>query len=307
MPIYVVGARNQHVQIPNQALAVSITGAVGGAALEVAGGPDQPVVQSSAHQTLLPSLTGRVTIAVRPVGTDRFAKDSVIHLAIAHDNPGDVDPVQVMFDPVDVSGDTGVTFAELTPNGTQIEIAVSAVADTPLSALATAARTSARKVTGRGPNEADGSVVIAFDTSASMKTWFANGSAGAAADIVVGVADAVGIRNVSAILVGSDITPVAAAGTAEVADAVRAAQPRWSAGARWSRLRPMRTVVCADYPTTAVLQRFPVIVLSDDRRLDAVGARLPSPRAGSDAGAELLAHPQVLDRITAALVRGLVQ
>lgn len=40
MPIYVVGARNQRVQIPNQALTVSITGAVGGAALEVQGGPD---------------------------------------------------------------------------------------------------------------------------------------------------------------------------------------------------------------------------------------------------------------------------
>ncbi|MEX3771908.1 hypothetical protein ABFW14_33990, partial [Mycolicibacterium fortuitum] len=127
MPIYVVGARNQRVQIPNQALTVSITGAVGGAALEVQGGPDQPVVRSTAHQAVLPSLTGPVTVVVRPVGTDRFGAGTLIHLAIAHDNPGDVDPVQVMFDPVDVGGDTVVTFAALTPNGTQIEVAVSAV------------------------------------------------------------------------------------------------------------------------------------------------------------------------------------
>jgi hypothetical protein len=307
MPIYVVGARNQRVQIPSQALDVSITGAVGGAALEVSGGPDQPVIRSSAHQVLLPSLTGRVTVAVRPVGADRFGKDSVIHLAIAHDNPGDVDPVQVMFDPVDVSGDTGVTFAELTPDGAQIDIAVSAVADTPLSPLATAARASARKVTGRGLAEPGGSVVVAFDTSASMKDWFADGSAAAAADIVVGVADAVGVRDVSAILVGTDITPVGASGGDQLADAIRKVQPRWSAGARWSRLHPVRTVVCTDYPTSAVRQRFPVIVLSNDRRLDVVGARLPSPRAGNDAGSELLAHPQVLDRVSAALVRGLVK
>lgn len=307
MPIYVVGARNQRVQIPSQALDVSITGAVGGVALEINGGPDQPVVHSSAHQVLLPSLTGRVSISVRPVGSDRFGADSVIHLAIAHDNPGDVDPVQVMFDPVDVGGDTGVTFAELTPNGTQIDIAVSAVADTPLSPLATAARASARKVTGRGPAESGGSVVVAFDTSASMKTWFGDGSAAAAADILVGVADAIGVRDVSAILVGADVTPVSGSGTAQLADGIRKAQPRWSAGARWSRLHPVRTVVCTDYPTSAVLKRFPVILLSNDRRLDAAGARLPSPRAGNDAGAELLAHPQVLDRITASLVRGLVR
>ncbi|BDY28368.1 hypothetical protein [Mycolicibacterium mageritense] len=305
MPIYVVGARNQRVQIPNQALAVSITGAVGGAALEVHGGPDQPVVRSSAHQVLLPSLAGRVTVAIRPVGTDRFGPDSVIHLAIAHDNPGDVDPVQVMFDPVDVSGDTGVTFAALSPNGAQIDIAVSAVADTPLSPLATAARTSARKVTGRGPVESGGSVVVAFDTSASMRNWFTDGSAAAAADIVVGVADAVGLRDVSAVLVGADVTKVSSPGAAGLAEAVRTAQPRWSAGARWARLAPGRTVVCADYPTSAVLQRFPVIVLSDDRRLDTVGARLPSPRPGNDATAELLAHPPVLDRITSTLVRAL--
>ncbi|AMD54099.1 hypothetical protein ATO49_05620 [Mycolicibacterium fortuitum subsp. fortuitum DSM 46621 = ATCC 6841 = JCM 6387] len=139
---------------------------------------------------MLPSLTGPVTVVVRPVGTDRFGAGTLIHLAIAHDNPGDVDPVQVMFDPVDVGGDTVVTFAALTPNGTQIEVAVSAVADTPLSPLASAARTSARKVTGRGPGNSDGSVLLAIDTSASMRRWFADGSAFAAADIVIGVADA---------------------------------------------------------------------------------------------------------------------
>lgn len=307
MPIYVVGARNQRVQIPNQALTVSITGAVGGAALEVHGGPDQPVLRSTAHQAVLPSLTGPVTISVRPVGADRFGPGSVVHLAIAHDNPGDVDPVQVMFDPVDVGGDTGVTFAALTPNGTQIEVAVSAVADSQLSPLASAARTSARRVTGRGPAQSDGSVVVAIDTSASMSAWFADGSVAAAADIVVGVADAIGLRNVSAVLVGADVTPVGAGDGADLAEAVRQAQPRWSAGARWSRLAsgPARTVVCADYPTVAVRQRFPVIALSNDRRLDADGARLPSPRPGNDAGAELLAHPAVLDRLTAALVRAL--
>jgi hypothetical protein len=310
MPIYVVGARNQRVHIPNQALAVSITGSVQGAELDVRAGADQPVVRSTAHQAVLPRMTSPVTVAVRPVGTARFAPGTVIHLAIAHDNPGEVDPVQVLFDPVDVSGDAGVVFAALRPHGSHIEVGVSAVADPPLSPLGSAARSSARQVIGRGPPQSDGPLVVALDTSASMRPWFADGSVAAATDIVVGVAAAVGLRSVSAVLVGAEVTPVPAGspggdGTG-LAEAVRQVRPRWSAGARWSRLAAgPRTIVCADFPTAAARQRFPVITLSNDRRFDAAGARLPAPRPGEEASAELLAHPPVLDRITASLVRTL--
>ena len=115
MPIYVVGVRNQRVHIPNQALAVSITGSVQDAELDVRAGADQPVVRSSAHHAVLPRMIGPVTVAVHPVGAPQFRSGTVIHLAIAHDNPGEVDPVQVLFDPVDVSGDAGVVFAALRP------------------------------------------------------------------------------------------------------------------------------------------------------------------------------------------------
>lgn len=309
MPIYVVGASNQRVQIPAHALAVSITGAVSGAELDIRAGAEQPVVRSSAHHAVLPRVTGPVAIAVRPAGAPRFAPGSVINLAIAHDNPSEVDPVQVLFDPVDVSGDAGVVFAALRPHGAQIEVGVSAVADIPLSPLGSAARSSARKVIGRTPAQLDGSLVVALDTSASMGPWFADGSVAAAADIVVGVAAAVGLRDVSAVLVGSDIVALSAAGVPSdggLAEAIRQAPPQWTAGVRWSRLRPeIRTVVCSDFPTAAVRQRFPVIALSNDRRLDAVGSRLPSPRPGEDPSRELLANPQVLDQVTAHLVRAL--
>jgi hypothetical protein len=310
MPIYVVGTRNQRVHIPNQALAVSITGSVQGAELDVRVGADQPVVRSTAHQAVLPRMTGPATVAVRPVGAARFAPGTVIHLAIAHDTPGVVDPVQVLFDPVDVSGDAEVVFAALRPNGSHIEVGVRAVADAPLSPLGSAARSSARQVIGRGPAQSDGSVVVALDTSASMRPWFADGSVAAAADIVVGVAAAVGLRSVSAVLVGAEVTPVLVGSPGTdgrgLAEAVRQARPRWSAGARWSRLAAgPRTIVCADFPTAAARQRFPVITLSNDRRFDAVGARLPAPRPGEDTSAELLAHPPVLDRITTSLVRAL--
>src|SRR4029077_13394928 len=134
-----------------------------------------------------------------------------------------------------------------------------------------------------------------------------------ATDVVVGVVAATGIRNVAAVLVGAEVTPVMidAPGAAEsdvagLADAVRRARPRWSAGARWSRLATGRRIIaCADSPASAVRQGFSVIGLSNDRRFDAMGARLPSPRQGQDASDELLVHPQGLDRGTSALVRGL--
>jgi hypothetical protein len=313
MPIYVVGAPNQRVRIPNQALAVSITGSVGNAELDLRTGADQPVVRPTAHHAVLPRITADVTIGVRPVGAPRFGPGTVIHLAIAHDNPAEVDPVQVLFDPVDVSGDSAVMFAVLRSQGSHIEVGVNAVADVPLSPLASAARSSARQVIGRGPAQSDVSVMVALDVSASMRPWFDDGSAAAATDIVVGVVAAAGIRNVAAVLVGAEVTPVvidapgaADSDVAQLADAVRRSRPRWSAGVHWSRLATVsRIVACTDSPASTVRQGFPLIGLSDDRRFDALGARLPSPRQGQDASDELLSHQHVLDHITASLTRAL--
>jgi hypothetical protein len=262
---------------------------------------------------VLPRITADVTIGVRPVGAPRFGPGTVIHLAIAHDNPAEVDPVQVLFDPVDVSGDSAVMFAVLRPQGSHIEVGISAVADMPLSPLASAARSSARQVIGRGPAQSDGSVMVALDVSASMRPWFDDGSAAAATDVVVGVVAAAGIRNVAAVLVGAEVTPVvidapgaADSDVAQLADAVRRARPRWSAGARWSRLATgPRIIACTDSPASTVRQGLPVIGLSNDRRFDAMGARLPSPQHGRDASDELLAHQHVLDRIAASLARAL--
>ncbi|CAM3362284.1 hypothetical protein MYCO108962_16565 [Mycobacterium colombiense] len=307
MPIYALTARNQRAHIPVGPLSISISGAVQDAALDIQGAPGQPVVRSSPQHVVVPSLTGPITIAVRPAFTTQFGAGTVVHLAIAHDVPDEADPVQVLFDPVDVSGDTAVVFAELRPSGHHIEVAVTAAADTALSPLAAAARTSARRLIGRDRKVAHAELVVALNSSASMRPWFADGSAAAATDVAVGVADALGIHDVAAVLVGADVTKVPVDGHgpgAGLADAVRKVQPRWSAGARWSRLRTdIATVACSDFPASGVHRGFALITLSDDRRV--AGPRLPAPRSGQDASAELLAHPQVLDEITAGLVRAL--
>ena len=316
MPIYVLGTRTRSVAIPNQPLALAISGSVGDAALRIRAAADQPVVRSSAHLAVLPIVTGPLSVSVEPAGGGSFGQNSVIHLSIGPDTPDHVDPVQVVFDPIDVSGDSGVELATLTPAGTRIEVAVSAVADRPLSRLASAARVAARRVVGRRAEPSGGAVVIAVDTSASMRAAFDDGSVPAAVDIVVGIADAVGVTDVSAVLVGERHVPVLAEGAATLADAVRSAEPRWCAGARWSALTgdgartvasddAPRIVVCTDFPTLAVRQRFPVLAIATDPRLDVDCAVLRPPRPGTDASVELLATPAVLEQLTVSLVRRL--
>jgi hypothetical protein len=245
---------------------------------------------------------------VEPVRGDYFGPETVVQLVIGPDTADTVDPVQVVFEPVDASGDSDVELATLTPVGTRIEIAVSAVADQPLSRLGTAARTAARKVIGRRSEASGDAVLIAVDASASMRSAFSDGSVSAAADIVVGVADAAGITDVSALLVGEKPVPVPAAGAPTLADSLRSVEPRWSAGARWSTIAgtDARTVVLTDFPTQALRQRFPVLAISTDPRLETECAVLRQPRPGVDASAEILSQPEVLERIAVSLVRSLM-
>ena len=288
MPIHVLSSRNQRVHIPSHALAVSISGSVQYAELDVRAAGDQPVGRISQHAVLLPRLVGQVSVGVRAVGVPRFETGTEVFLTVAQDNPVDVDPVEVQFYLIHVSGDTGVTVAALTPQGTRIAVELSAVADVPLSPLGAAAKV-ARQTVGRG-TRAGGAVLVALDGSASMRPWFVDGSVANATDIVVGVAAAIGLGEVTAVVVGAQVTPVhvEATGTGgALADAVRKVQPRWSAGARWSQLatQPL-TLVCTDSPISAVQQRFPTLTLTNAMQLgDAVN------------------NPRLLNGITAHLVR----
>jgi hypothetical protein len=306
MPIYVLGALNQRVRIPSQPLAVSLSGSIQHAALVVDASTEQRVMCPNPHLAVLPDLTQPVSIGVVCApGTANFSADTVVNLAIGHDTPDDLDPVHVVFDPVDVGGLRRVELATLTPSGDGIEVSAGAAADNELTALASTARTSARKCIDRGTRAARGSLLLALDASASMSGAFASGTAAAATDIVVGVADALGYTAISAVLVGDELTSVDCPHAAGLAEVVAQVLPRWSAGARWSRLVDdgAQTIVCSDFPTPAVQQRFPVLAISDDPRLDANCVRMPAGRPGRQPTQELTADTAALDRITSALVR----
>lgn len=308
MPVYVVGAATRRVVIPRQELTLSISGTPAAGALRVRAGADQPVVQPHRHLVVLPRLDGPLGVVVAPPAGGTFAAGTVVTLVLEHDDDTDPDPVQILFDPIDVGGEGAVALATLTPAPGGIEVAAAAIADTPLGPLAAAARAAARKVVGRAAHPRRGALILALDTSASMRPVFADGTAAVAADVVVGVADALGITAVSAVLVGETPIPLPCTEPRRLAEAIGAAAPRWCAGVRWAALAgpsATRTLVCSDFPTTAVRQRFPVLALSADRRLDTDCVRLPRSRPGTPAAEALLAHPVVLERVAAGLVGAL--
>lgn len=299
MPIYLLGARTARVEIPNQPLAVSISGSVSGAALYVE--PSANVVRVNAHLAVLPAMSGPVTIGVEPVGAPTFGHGTVVHLSIGPDNQSDLDPVQIGFDPVDVSGAGAMELAALTPAGPRVEVAVRAVADSPLGPLAAMARTAARRAGGARQRPRSGSLTIAVDTSASMLPAFTDGSVAAAVDVIVGVADVAGIGDVDVLLVGSRTAAVRAP-AAELAAAVAGTQVRWSAGARWSALPSgVRTIAVTDARDVPV-GRLPVLRITGDPRCAQLGPVLVPPPSGAAADRALAEDPAALDRLAAGLL-----
>jgi hypothetical protein len=72
--------------------------------------------------------------------------------------------------------------------------------------------------------------------------------------------------------------PVSCGVGAQLVAVVAAATPRWSAGARWSRLPENgdSIVVCTDFPTRIASQRSVVLAFSDARGLDTHCVRIPT-------------------------------
>lgn len=302
MPIYLLGSRTPSVEVPNQTLSVAITGSVDEAELYVAAGAGQQVVRVSAHHVCIPALAAEVTVGVKPVGADAFSHNTVIHLLIGPDSPGELDPVQVSFDPVNVSGCGAMALGVLTPRGGRIEVSARAIADVPLSRLASMARTAARRRAGNRMSAPRGSLLIGVDTSASMSGAFADGSVSAAIDLLVGVADATGIREITATLVGARGVPVDAP-AAELAQAVAGKPMRWSAGARWSELPDaQRTIVVTDAVSSSLSQAHSMLCISDDDRLRAVVPLLAPPPPDVRAEQNLADNPALIDDMAADLL-----
>ncbi|TAM71511.1 hypothetical protein [Mycobacterium sp.] len=302
MPIYLLGSRTASVDIPNQRVSISISGPVEGATLYADATDQQNVVQVNPHAILAPSITEQVTVRVEPNDMATFDHGTIVHLTLRCGSPTESDPVQVRFDPINVSGCGTMELVSLTPHRGHIAVALRAVPDVPLSPLASMARTAARRIPGSRRSPRGGSLSIAVDTSASMKRAFDDGSVPAAIDAVIGVANTLSIRTVTAMLVGARCIPIQAA-TAELAQVVAHTPVRWSAGTRWSLLSDTEhTLVITDSMNFVDSQQSPAVCVSYDTKLPATGPVLGVPPDGMDAGQYLSANPTLVDEFAAALL-----
>ncbi|WP_142306102.1 hypothetical protein [Mycobacterium intracellulare] len=302
MPIYLLGARTPSITIPNQTLSIAITGSVDKAYLYVDAGKDQNLVRISPQMVLIPAITSELTVGVKPIGTETFRHETIIHLSAGPDSPGALDPIQVAFDPVNVSGCQAMELAALTPRGARVEVLVRGAADVPLRQLASMARTAARRNAGVRAPSSGGSLSIGVDASASMKAAFADGSVAAAVDMLVGVADVAGIREISATLVGAHGVPVDAAAP-DLAQALSTSPARWSAGARWSVLPDGdRAMVVSDHVNHGTNRLLPTLCISDNYRLRAVAPLLAPPPPGVTAEDNLTANTALIDDLAGALL-----
>lgn len=300
MPIYLLGSRTPSVEIPNETVSISIAGSVAGASLYVNAAEGHRVIRINPHLAIVPRIASELTVGVEPVGASTFGHDTVVHLSVGLDSPKELDPVQVGFDSVNVSGRGATELAALNPHGDRVEVSVRTAADIPLSPLASMARTAARRGAGAGPHSESGSLCIGVDTSASMRSAFMDGSVGAAVDLLVGVADVAGIRECTAILVGESGTPVHAP-PAELAGAVSRASARWCAGARWSVLpEAEHTFWVSDFADSSV--PFPTLCISADEGLRAVTPLLTPPPPGGTAEQHLSTKPALVEDIANALL-----
>lgn len=306
MPIYLLGSRTASVDIPNQRVSISISGPVEGATLYADATDQQKLVQVNPQAILAPAITEQVTVRVEPNDTATFDHGTIVHLTIRCGSRAESDPVQVRFDPINVSGCGTMELVSLTPRRGRVAVALRAVPDVPLSPLASMARTAARRSAGSHRSPRGGSLSIAVDASASMKRAFDDGSVVAAVDAVIGVANTVGIRVVTATLVGARCVPVEAS-VAELAQVVAHMPIPWSAGTRWSLLSDAEhTLVITDSMNFVSSQEFPAVYVSHDTKLPATGPVLSVPPDGMDAGRYLSANPTLVDEFAAALLPALM-
>lgn len=302
MPIYLLGSRTASVDIPDQRVSISISGPVEGATLYADATDQQNVVQVNPHAILAPAITEQVTVRVEPNDMATFDHGTIVHLTIRCGSRAESDPVQVRFDPINVSGCGTMELVSLTPRHGHISVALRAVPDVPLSPLASMARTAARRIAGSHRSSQGGSLSIAIDTSASMKRAFDDGSVVAAIDAVIGVANTVSIRAVTAMLVGARCIPIEAS-TAELAQVVAHTPVRWSAGTRWSLLSDAEhTLVITDSMKFVDSQQFPAVCVSCDTKFPTPIPVLSAPPDGMDAGQYLSANPTLVDEFAAALL-----
>lgn len=293
------------------------------------GGPDRSAIRPARGLMILPSVVDRTVVLVEPrAGLAMFPPGTVVSLTLQSDPPGP-DADTVLVHAVDVSGSTQRELALVEVAGPGLAVsAVDAQADVDLPELAAAARSEARRWLGRDrvPDGAGVDLVVGIDTSASMAPALADGSVGAALEILAGLWHVVGRdRRFEICLTGdrpcwlpeTPVETLAATTTAEIMQGGLGCGFR-SAAPELERNHPRRAVTYvvtdgppADAPALAAAQREQSV-----RHLFMLGARttgnvpglastwLGPPLGGASAAAHLMQSRRELADVVSSLLVG---
>ena len=229
MPTYLLDGDSE-ARISDAPLSVVLGTAANQAAflLEAVAEDALPVITPKPGMLVLPKLSTRTALRVRPVGAQVFPENSVVSLTVTLNNQSDPDPERIVVSQVDVSGLSHRDLVILEPVDGYIQARSSlATFDTTLGDLALQARVATRELLGT--EHVDGTsainVVVAIDASASMLTLTRDGLVSAVVDVLVGVSQVVSPgRDVSAAIVTSSVRWVESATASGLSAAVRQAQ-----------------------------------------------------------------------------------
>jgi len=229
MPTYLLdGDSEARISAAPLSVILGTTGNQAAFLLEAASDSELPVITPKPGMLVLPRISGRTALRVRPVGAQAFPEGSVVSLTITLNNQSDPDPERIVVSQVDVSGLSHRDLVILEPLDGFISARSSlARFDTALGDLALQARVATRELLGVEHVDATSAinVVVAIDASASMLGLTRDGFVSAIVDVLVGVSQVVSPgRDVSAAIVTSSVRWIESASASGLSAAVRAAQ-----------------------------------------------------------------------------------
>lgn len=209
MPTYVLEGGSS-VHLPAKPLTLRVQGAGQGEIRLEAwrdGAVDPTAIKPMLGMLVLPRVTGPTEVRVVPARERTFPSGTVVALSAAIELHGDVDPERAVMHGVDLSGLAQRELLRVEPAGAELRLtALGVVVDTPLPPLATRARDLAREILGveRVPLGEATALQISVDASASMRPLIAEGSIGAAMEVILGVSRVTSSDQAVAVRIGAE-------------------------------------------------------------------------------------------------------
>lgn len=152
-------------------------------------------VHPNPELTIVPRVDSAVSLRLVPAnGLHEFPSGTVVHVVLQVDVPAGQEPERAILQPLDVSGQSAFEFATLVPEGDAVVVsAVRTGIDEPLGELAHRARVQARTLLGveRVPEQYQVNMVIAVDSSASMRSSVVDGDVEAVLEVLAGLSSVI--------------------------------------------------------------------------------------------------------------------